>query len=68
MASDLGNASLPSNVARIARTLATSGPDSHGDIVQQIVSYYSGLGAGELPFQKAIYGKARWRQFGTAQG
>lgn len=61
LASDVGDVSVPSNVARIARTIATSGPDSHGNVVQQIVSYHSGLGAGELPFQKAIYGKPRWR-------
>ncbi|KAJ5682302.1 hypothetical protein N7462_005467 [Penicillium macrosclerotiorum] len=60
LASDLGNASVPSNVARIARTIATSGPDPHGNIVPQIVSYHSGLGAGELPFQKAIYGGIGW--------
>ncbi|OKP07000.1 hypothetical protein PENSUB_6117 [Penicillium subrubescens] len=60
LASDLGDASMPSNVARIARTIATSGPDLHGNIVQQIVSYHSGLGAGELPFQKAIYGGIGW--------
>ncbi|KAJ6127665.1 hypothetical protein N7523_003277 [Penicillium sp. IBT 18751x] len=60
LASDLGDASVPSNVARIARTIASSGPDPHGCIVQQIVSYHSGLGAGELPFQKAIYGGIGW--------
>ncbi|CEJ54670.1 hypothetical protein PMG11_00967 [Penicillium brasilianum] len=60
LASDLGDASVPSNVARIARTIATSGPDPHGNIVQQIVSYHSGLGSGELPFQKAIYGGIGW--------
>lgn len=68
LASDLGDASVPSNVARIARTIATSGPDLHGNIVQQIVSYHSGLGAGELPFQKAIYGTVRCCQFDTVQG
>lgn len=67
LASDLGDASVPSNVARIARTIATSGPDPHGNIVQQIVSYHSGLGSGELPFQKAIYGKIRIFQFETVQ-
>ncbi|KAJ6111276.1 hypothetical protein N7486_003511 [Penicillium sp. IBT 16267x] len=60
LASDLGKDSVPSNVARIARTLAASGLDSYGDIVQQIVSYHSGLGAGELPFQKAVYGGIGW--------
>jgi uncharacterized protein (DUF2235 family) len=60
LASDLGDASVPSNVARIAHAIATSGPDSNGEIVHQIVSYQSGLGAGELPLQKAIYGKIRF--------
>ena len=59
LASDMGDLSVPSNVARIARTIATSGSDSHGNVVQQIVSYHSGLGAGELPFQKAINGKSQ---------
>ena len=68
LASDLGDPSVPSNVARIARTIAPSGLDSHGNLVQQIVSYHSGLGAGELPFQKAIDGKPRWRSFEIVQG
>lgn len=57
LASDQGDKSVPSNVAKIARAIATSGPDSDGNIVKQIVSYHSGLGSGELPFQKAIYGE-----------
>lgn len=56
LASDLGNKSIPSNVAKIARALATRGPDANGMIVKQIVSYHSGLGTGDLPFQAAIYG------------
>ncbi|KAJ6089242.1 hypothetical protein N7467_004458 [Penicillium canescens] len=56
LASDQGDKSVPSNVAKIARAIATSGPDADGNIVKQIVSYQSGLGSGELPFQKAIYG------------
>jgi uncharacterized protein (DUF2235 family) len=65
LASDQGDNSVPSNVAKIARAIATSGPDTDGKIVNQIVSYHSGLGSGDLPFQKAIYGKfcARIRQF-----
>ena len=57
LASDQGDKSVPSNVAKIARAIATSGPDADGNIVKQIVSYHSGLGSGDLPFQKAIYGE-----------
>lgn len=57
LASDQGDNSVPSNVAKIARAIATSGPNAKGDIVKQIVSYHSGLGTGDLPFQKAIYGE-----------
>lgn len=56
LASDQGDKSVPSNVAKIARAIANSGPDTDENIVKQIVSYHSGLGAGELPFQAAIYG------------
>lgn len=56
LASDLGDKSVPSNVAKIARSIATSGPDADGMIVKQIVSYHSGLGTGDLPFQAATYG------------
>ncbi|KGO37688.1 protein of unknown function DUF2235 [Penicillium expansum] len=56
LASDQGDKSVPSNVAKIARAIATSGPDADGKIVKQIVSYHSGLGAGALPFQKTISG------------
>lgn len=48
---------MPSNVAKVARAIATSGPDADGNIVKQIVSYHPGLGSGDLPFQKAIYGE-----------
>lgn len=57
LASDQGDKSVPSNVAKIARAIATSGPDADGKIVKQIVSYHSGLGAGALPFQKTISGE-----------
>lgn len=57
LASDQGDNSVPSNVAKVARAIATSGPDADGTIVKQIVSYHSGLGSGDLPFQKAIYGE-----------
>lgn len=57
LASDQGDKSAPSNVAKIARAISTSGPDADGNIVKQIVSYYSGLGSGDLPFQKTVYGE-----------
>lgn len=57
LASDIGNKSVPSNVAKLARAIANSGPDAQGNLVKQIVSYHSGLGSGDLPFQKAIYGE-----------
>ncbi|GAM40357.1 hypothetical protein TCE0_038r12648 [Talaromyces pinophilus] len=60
LASDQGDKSVPSNVAKIARAIANSGPDTDENIVKQIVSYHSGLGAGELPFQAAIYGSLGW--------
>ncbi|KAI0167662.1 hypothetical protein BJ166DRAFT_590167 [Pestalotiopsis sp. NC0098] len=58
--SDMGDKSVPSNVAKIARAIATTGIDEQGDSVEQIVSYHSGLGTGSLPFQKAIYGGLGW--------
>ena len=57
LASDTGDKSVPSNVAKIARAIAVNGLDADGKIVKQIVSYHSGLGTGDLPFQKAIYGE-----------
>lgn len=57
LASDVGDKSVPSNVAKLARAIANSGPDIEGFLVKQIVSYYSGLGSKDLPFQKAIYGE-----------
>lgn len=61
LASDQGTKSVPSNVAKMARAIANSGPDADGNIVKQIVSYHSGLGTGDLPFQAAIYGKPSTR-------
>jgi uncharacterized protein (DUF2235 family) len=61
LSSDLGDKSVPSNVAKIARAIANSGPDADGNIVKQIVSYHSGLGTGDLPFQAAIYGESSTR-------
>ncbi|RKK89332.1 hypothetical protein BFJ71_g12365 [Fusarium oxysporum] len=60
LASDTGDKSTPSNVAKLARAVSNSGPDAKGNIVKQIVSYHSGLGSGDLPFQKAIYGGFGW--------
>lgn len=57
LSSDSGDKSAPSNVAKIARAIASSGPDRKGAIVPQIVYYHSGLGSGDLPLQKAIYGE-----------
>ena len=57
LASDMGNKSVSSNVAKLARAVANSGPDAEGNLVKQIVSYHSGLGSGDLPLQKAIYGE-----------
>uniref|UniRef100_A0A0D2YKL4 T6SS Phospholipase effector Tle1-like catalytic domain-containing protein n=1 Tax=Fusarium oxysporum (strain Fo5176) TaxID=660025 RepID=A0A0D2YKL4_FUSOF len=51
---------MPSNVAKLARAVANSGPDDEGNLVKQIVSYHSNLGSGDLPFQKAIYGGFGW--------
>lgn len=51
-----GNGASPSNVAKIARLIAPTGSDKDGNLVQQVVSYYAGLGSGDLPGQKAIYG------------
>ncbi|KAH7010904.1 uncharacterized protein B0I36DRAFT_324482 [Microdochium trichocladiopsis] len=60
LASDIGDRSAPTNVAKLARAVANSGPDGKGNLVKQIVSYHSGLGSGDLPFQKAIYGGFGW--------
>ncbi|PCG90847.1 protein of unknown function DUF2235 [Penicillium occitanis (nom. inval.)] len=60
LSSDSGDKSVPSNVAKLARAIASSGPDRKGMIVPQIVYYHSGLGSGDLPLQKAIYGGVGW--------
>jgi uncharacterized protein (DUF2235 family) len=59
LASDLGDASKQSNVATLARAIASTGINEDGLAVKQVVSYHSGLGSGDLPFQKAIYGESR---------
>ncbi|RFU33007.1 hypothetical protein B7463_g3352, partial [Scytalidium lignicola] len=56
LSSDQGNKSVPSNVAKIARAISKTGLDANGNLVKQIVFYQSGLGAGDLLIQKAIYG------------
>ncbi|KAG7115356.1 hypothetical protein HYQ45_016338 [Verticillium longisporum] len=60
LASDLGDKTVPSNVATFARALANTGIDADGQTVDQIVLYHSGLGSGDLPFQKAISGGLGW--------
>lgn len=52
-----GPDSVASNVAKIARAISKTGIDTQQNLVKQIVLYHSGLGAGDLPFQKAIYGR-----------
>ncbi|KAH8800453.1 peptidoglycan binding domain-containing protein [Xylogone sp. PMI_703] len=56
LSSDQGNKSVPSNVAKMARAISKTGLDANGNPVKQIVFYQSGLGSGDLPIQKAIYG------------
>ena len=56
LASDIGDKAIPSNVAKLARAIANSGPDADGNLVKQVVFYHSGVGSGDLPFQKAIAG------------
>jgi uncharacterized protein (DUF2235 family) len=57
LSSNTGENAVPSNVAKLARSIANTGIDAQGGIVNQIVFYHSGLGTGDLPLQKAIYGK-----------
>ena len=52
-----GDKTAPSNVAKLARAIANNGVDAEGDAVKQIVYYHAGLGSGDLPIQKAIYGE-----------
>ncbi|CAH0021703.1 unnamed protein product [Clonostachys rhizophaga] len=56
LSSDQGSNSVPSNVAKIARAISKTGLDEKGNLVKQVVFYQSGLGSGDLPVQKAIYG------------
>jgi len=57
LSSDEGDKSVPSNVAKIARAISKTGIDAHNNLVKQLVLYHSGLGSGDLPFQKAIFGR-----------
>ena len=57
LASNTGDGSVPSNVAKIARAIANNGLDEKGNLVKQVVYYHSGLGSTDLPGQKAVYGK-----------
>ncbi|KAI0168356.1 hypothetical protein BJ166DRAFT_254937 [Pestalotiopsis sp. NC0098] len=43
-----GLKNIPSNVTRLARSIAGSGKDANGRVWQQIVFYDSGIGTGEL--------------------
>jgi uncharacterized protein (DUF2235 family) len=43
-----GSKNIPSNVTRLARSIARSGKDADGNVWQQIVYYDAGIGAGEL--------------------
>ncbi|GIZ36711.1 hypothetical protein CKM354_000017900 [Cercospora kikuchii] len=59
MAANTGDASTPSNVAKIARAIAPHAVVD-GKIVTQVVSYNAGLGSTSLPFAKAIEGGLGW--------
>lgn len=43
-----GKHNLPSNITRIARTIAKAGRDDNGKVWQQVVYYDSGVGSGSL--------------------
>jgi len=60
LASDSGDKAAPTNVAKLARAVANNGVDAEGDAVKQIVYYHAGLGSGDLPIQKGIYGGIGW--------
>ena len=57
LSSSDGDKAVPSNVAKIARAISPDGLDDDNNLVKQIVYYHSGLGTGDLPLQKAIYGE-----------
>lgn len=64
-ASNVGDGSMPSNVAKIARAIASTGQNSEGKLVPQIVTYNAGLGSGDLPLQKAIFGELHVKYLGV---
>lgn len=57
-----GKRNIPSNVARLARTIAKAGQDHQGKKWQQIVYYDSGVGTGSLAWVEQA------RQGGTGDG
>jgi uncharacterized protein (DUF2235 family) len=61
LASDEGDSSVPSNVAKISRAIANNGLNADDELVEQVVYYHSGLGSGSLPFQKAVEGECSAR-------
>ncbi|KAJ0423216.1 hypothetical protein BJY00DRAFT_310344 [Aspergillus carlsbadensis] len=65
-ASNRGNSTVPSNVAKLARAIATTGLESQDPVteretvVKQIVFYQSGLGSGDFPIERALSGGFGW--------
>jgi uncharacterized protein (DUF2235 family) len=63
IASDQGDKTNPSNVAKLARATATTGLESKDPqtgqetVIKQVVFYQSGLGSGDLPFQRLLAGR-----------
>lgn len=57
-----GSRNIPSNITRLARSIAKAGKDVSGNIWQQIVYYDSGVGTGALSYLE------RMRQGGTGDG
>ncbi|TVY83337.1 Uncharacterized protein LSUE1_G002072 [Lachnellula suecica] len=54
---DKGDASVPSNVARFSRMLATTGQTAEGRNIEQVVYYQTGVGTGSLsPVEKLAGG------------
>ncbi|KAL4755849.1 T6SS phospholipase effector Tle1-like catalytic domain-containing protein [Aspergillus foveolatus] len=66
LASNRGNESIPSNVAKLARAIATTGLQSKKSdtkietVLKQIVFYQSGIGSGDLPLERALSGGLGW--------
>lgn len=57
LASNSGDNVVASNVAKLARAVAPNGLDEAGRLIKQIVFYQSGIGSGDLLFQKGVYGE-----------